>query len=153
MLPRNTSTPARNNRSIISGDDEAGPSVAISLTRRLRRIVFICPLVWICQAYCPFLGFACIDLEKSCSLITAIAAILNTSNGKRLVVGAHKVLTYPFTASIIVDGVHIDKAAWDVTLEQSFARLRRNIPPTFRGPAVFVLIADCDTNTAVGGIT
>ena len=45
MLMRNTSTPARNRRSIISGAAEAGPSVATILTRRLRLIFpcFPCP--------------------------------------------------------------------------------------------------------------
>ncbi len=34
MLMRNTSTPARNRRSIISVADEAGPKVATTFTRR-----------------------------------------------------------------------------------------------------------------------
>src|SRR4051794_40347979 len=36
-LRRNTSAPARNSRSTISGADEAGPSVATTLVRRRRR--------------------------------------------------------------------------------------------------------------------
>ena len=38
MLMRNTSTPASNRRSIISGANDAGPSVATIFTRRLRLI-------------------------------------------------------------------------------------------------------------------
>jgi hypothetical protein len=38
MLMRNTSTPASNRRSIMSGAYDAGPRVATILTRRLRLI-------------------------------------------------------------------------------------------------------------------
>ncbi len=40
MLMRNTSTPASNRRSIISGAYDAGPRVATILTRLVRLILF-----------------------------------------------------------------------------------------------------------------
>src|SRR5690606_33865599 len=93
-----------------------------------------------------------IDFEKTRALISAFGAILNTSDGERLVVGAHEVGAGPFTAPVVIDGVAVDKPARHRSFQERFACLRRDVPPPFRGPPVSVLIADGDADAALGGV-
>ena len=96
--------------------------------------------------------------EKDNHLVEALAteaaflAVLGVADREGLVLGAHVVRSRPSAATLVVDRVNVEIAARQRALEQVFAGLRRDVPPTFRRPALLVLIPQGNANTACGRI-
>ena len=86
MLMRNTSTPASNRRSIISGAYDAGPRVATILTRRCVSFGSAPPSLGSVRRMVQSLASCVSTSKKPVRLIAALLAILNPPDGERLVV-------------------------------------------------------------------
>ena len=115
-------------------------------------LCFAAPGLRIGEANGPFLRIPGIHFKKSRALKSARRAVLNTANDERLVIRTHEIRTRPFAAPVVVDGMHIDELARHGALEQRFARLGGDRPPSFRGPALRVLVPDRHADPAGGGI-
>ena len=102
------------------------------------------------QLHGPGALFAGIDLEEAGAVKTARQTIGDAANGELLVAGAHKGLSHPFPAAVVIDSVDIIISCDEIALEDGFAGARGQIPPAFRGPAVGVLVADRDADAASG---
>src|SRR5262245_38286844 len=103
---------------------------------------FSAPFAGIGQAYGPILGLLGVDLEEAGALEPALLAVLDTSNREDLIGGAHRRFAGPFTAPVVVNGMHIVKPARPRAPVEGLAGARRDVPPTLGRPARRVLIAD-----------
>ena len=103
-----------------------------------------------CQLDGPSPLLAGIDFEKASAVITACQTIGDAANSELLVACAHKGLPHPLPAVLVIDSVDIVISRDEIALEYVFAGARRQIPPTFRGPAAGVLIANRDASNGVG---
>jgi len=102
-----------------------------------------------CQLDGPGPLLAGIDFEKASAVITACQTIGDAANGELLVARAHKGLPHPLPAVLVIDRVDVVISRDEIALEYVFAGARRQIPPTFRGPAVGVLITNRDAHTTL----
>ena len=96
----------------------------------------------------PALLFAGIDLEEAGPVIASRQAIVEAANGELLFAGAHERLAAPFPALVVVDRVDIVVSRRKRPLEDGLAIMRRDVPPSFRQPAILVAIAHRDTDAA-----
>src|SRR6516162_501021 len=158
---RNTSAPARNSRSTIVRLEEAGPSVATTFVRRCRLIGFDfrawpragrvgrrraprrprAPLAP-ARAHCR--------REAAGAVIASRQTIGAAANDEFLVAGAHEGLAHPLAAVVVINSVDIIISCDEIALEDGFAGAGGQIPPTLRGPAIGILVADRDPHTACG---
>src|SRR6478752_8230386 len=90
MLRRNTSAPASNSFSTISGFSEAGPKVARILVRRARFILLPPWAFGFCELNRPAFLFPGIDLEEAAAIEAARQTILGAANGEFPFAGAHE---------------------------------------------------------------
>src|SRR6185295_19049178 len=91
-----------------------------------------------------------VDLEEAGAVIAARKAILDAADGEFLVARAHEGFSGPFAAAIVVDRINIIESRDKLTLDQSFAGARREVPPAFGGPAIGILVTDRDPDAAAG---
>src|SRR5687767_13693528 len=105
MLMRNTSTPESTSRSIVSGAEEAGPSVATILTLRCR-LIGSAPLrralLGVGEADRPLLRLARVHLEEARALVPPLRAVLDTPDRERPVLRAHEVGADALAPAIVV---------------------------------------------------
>src|SRR5438105_15455494 len=99
-------------------------------------------ILWIGEADGPLLRLAGVHLEEPGALIAALLAILDAADRERFVCSAHEVGSRPLAAAVVIEGVNVDEAAGDRSLQQRLAGLRGDVPPAFRSPTVLVAIAD-----------
>src|SRR5262249_58223595 len=89
-----------------------------------------------------------IDCEEPAAVITARQAVADAANREFLVAGAHKSLTLPFAAAIVIYGVDIIVTGDEIALQYGFAGSCRQVPPALGGPAVGVLVTDVNADPA-----
>jgi hypothetical protein len=100
------------------------------------------------QLHGPGPLLAGIDFEKSGAVIAARQTVADAADREFLVAGAHKGLTHPFAAAIVIDRVDIIITGDEIAFQYGFAASCRQVPPALGGPAIGILVADGDTDPA-----
>src|SRR5215470_28663 len=91
-----------------------------------------------------------IDFEEAGAVVAARQAIVGAADGEFLFPRAHEGLTRPFAAAVVVDRVDVIEAGDERAPQYGLATAGGNVPPTFRGPAVVLLVADGDPDPIAG---
>src|SRR6516225_191988 len=100
------------------------------------------------QLHGPGALFTGIDFEEPGAVITARQAVADALDREFLVTGAHKSLTHPFAAAIVIYGVDIIITGHEIALQYGFAGSRRQVPPALGGPAIGVFVTDGNADPA-----
>src|SRR3984957_13725139 len=179
MLMRKTSAPAANRAAIVLRSAEAGPRVAMILTRRRRACNGVPPTIWRClrrrspprsffrpagtanrrcgsgvclvgQLHRPALGvLAGVDFEEAGAVVAAPKAILPAVDLELTIRRAHEPLALPLAAAL-VHCVEIIILSRQGAAQKRHAVERFEVPPAFAGPVLPIGIADGDANAVTG---
>src|SRR6185437_12046301 len=174
MLMRKTSAPAANRAARVSRSREAGPRVAMILTRRRRACTGVPPIIGgaaaaarcsrrpngrprvadlrvrlVGQLHRPALRvLAGVDLEEAGAVIAADIAILPALDLELAVRGAHEHLALPLAAAL-VHRVEIIILGRQRAAHKRHAVERLQVPPALADPSLAVGIAERDADPVV----
>src|SRR5690606_30707854 len=83
-----------------------------------------------------------VDFEEAVAIEAAGQAVLRSPDRELALPGAHEGAPAPLAAAIVVDRVDVVEPAGELPAEKRFAAARRQVPPSFRHPALGVAVAE-----------
>src|SRR5262249_53323172 len=104
------------------------------------------------QLYSPGLLLPGVDFEKAGPVVAAGEAVSGAPDGEFLVARAHEGSARPLAAAVIVDRIDIIETRREISAKQRFAIACGNVPPALGRPTLAILVAERDTNSALGQV-